>query len=654
MISMKRTFHQRAGAWKGPWGAWMHSLPSARNRLIPFVVALVLFAAAPAGASIFLVTSSADSGGGSLRSIIAAANADGSPPATINFSIGGCPCIITLLSDLPALTQSTEINGYTETGATVNTAATGTNANLKIDLNANGFQALHFTAASSRVRGLVIRGAVGDGVLIDTSANGTTVDGNFIGTNRTGTAAGPGNGLGITAHLVSGVTIGGTAPAARNLISGNVGYGAYLSSTTDSSIEGNLIGTNAAGTGAVPNATAAGTAGVQIGNVGGAATGNTVGGAAAARNVISGNGSDGVQILSENVHDNFVQGNYIGLGADGTTALGNGRHGVVLYHYAAGTPSSGNMILDNVIANHPRKAIAIDGPVFTMTTVSNNLIGTAADGTTPMPNGSATDPAIDLLNAATATIADNRILNSVGTGLLIRQKEFPGDPVLGDGLLLAGSDGNCVVFNGDGVVNTTGASNTFQSNWWGTSDGPSGSGPGSGDSVSADVDYSSFLMTAPMGCPTYGVDLSLTKMADVANPNLGQNVVFTLTASNAGPGPADDVTVTDTLPASFTFVSTSGCVEDPNGVPTCTLGTIAPGGMAQYTITATANALGTAVNQATVTSSQEELGPGNETASATVTIGAPVVTIPTLGSLGMILLGLVLAALGFAFLRPRS
>ena len=76
--------------------------------------------------------------------------------------------------------------------------------------------------------------------------------------------------------------------------------------------------------------------------------------------------------------------------------------------------------------------------------------------------------------------------------------------------------------------------------------------------------------------------------------------------------------------------------------------------MAQYTITATANALGTAVNQATVTSSQEELGPGNETASATVTIGAPVVTIPTLGSLGMILLGLVLAALGFAFLRPRS
>ena len=173
--------------------------------------------------------------------------------------------------------------------------------------------------------------------------------------------------------------------------------------------------------------------------------------------------------------------------------------------------------------------------------------------------------------------------------------------------------------------------------------------------MSADVDYSSFLMTAPMGCPTYGVDLSLTKVADVANPGLGQNVVFTLTVSNAGPGPANNVTVTDTLPAEFTFMSTSGCTpEDPNGVPTCTLGTIAPGGMAQYTITATANALGTVVNQATVTSDEEELGPGNETATATVTIGAPVVEIPTLGSLGMILLGLVLAALGFAFLRPRS
>ena len=458
MISMRKGCDRRPGELGSGRGPRAMARVSTCIGFGVLVVTMALAVAAPAAASIFLVTSSADSGGGSLRAIIAAANADGSPPETINFSIGGCPCTITLASDLPALAQQTEINGYTETGASANTDPTGTNAILKIDLNANGFHALHFTAANSRVRGLAIRGAVGDGILIDTSANGTTVDGNFIGTNLAGTAAGPGNGLGITAHLVSGVTIGGTTPDARNLISGNGSYGAYLSSTTDSVIEGNLIGTNAAGTGAVPNATAAGTAGVQIGNVGGAASGNTIGGAsAAARNVVSGNGSDGVQILSENVHDNVVQGNYIGLGADGTMALGNGRHGVVLYHYAAGTASSGNMILDNVIANHPRKAIAIDGPVFTSTTVSNNLIGTAADGTTPMPNGNATDPAIDLLNAATATIADNRILNSVGTGLLIRQKEFPGDPVLGDGLLLPNSDGNCVVFNGDGVVNTTGA-----------------------------------------------------------------------------------------------------------------------------------------------------------------------------------------------------
>ena len=322
------------------------SLPSARNRLDSLRRRLgALRCRAPAGASIFLVTSSADSGGGSLRSIIAAANADGSPPATINFSIGGCPCTITLLSDLPALTQQHRDQRLHRDRGHRQHRPDRHQRHPEIDLNANGFNALHFTAANSRVRGLAIRGAVGDGILIDASANGTTVDGNFIGTNPDRHRGGPGQRP--WRHRPPGQRrhhrrhdAGGSQPDLRQYL----GYGAYLSSTTDSSIEGNLIGTNAAGTGAVPNATASGTAGVQIGNVGGAATGNTVGGAsAAARNVISGNGSDGVQILSENVHDNFVQGNYIGLGADGTTALGNGRHGVVLYHYAAGTPSSGNI-----------------------------------------------------------------------------------------------------------------------------------------------------------------------------------------------------------------------------------------------------------------------------------------------------------------------
>src|SRR2546426_7215505 len=88
-------------------------------------------------------------------------------------------------------------------------------------------------------------------------------------------------------------TIGGTAAGAGNVISGNSGAGIFLTDTTPSvttgtNIQGNLIGTNAAGTAAIAN--------VQGGIV--VASGshnNTIGGTtAAARNVISGNGSDGI------------------------------------------------------------------------------------------------------------------------------------------------------------------------------------------------------------------------------------------------------------------------------------------------------------------------------------------------------------------------
>ncbi|MFB3044425.1 MAG: DUF11 domain-containing protein, partial [Acidimicrobiia bacterium] len=84
----------------------------------------------------------------------------------------------------------------------------------------------------------------------------------------------------------------------------------------------------------------------------------------------------------------------------------------------------------------------------------------------------------------------------------------------------------------------------------------------------------------------------------------GNNLTYTVTVSNAGPSDAVNVVVTDTLPAGVTFVSTTGCAEDPNGVPTCILGTIAAGASAMYTITVTVDSstTGTLTNSATVAS----------------------------------------------------
>ena len=67
----------------------------------------------------------------------------------------------------------------------------------------------------------------------------------------------------------------------------------------------------------------------------------------------------------------------------------------------------------------------------------------------------------------------------------------------------------------------------------------------------------------------------------------GTGLTYTIEVSNAGPSDAQNVVVTDTLPAGVTLVATSGCAEDPAGVPTCTLGTIAAGGSASYTVMVT-------------------------------------------------------------------
>ena len=74
--------------------------------------------------------------------------------------------------------------------------------------------------------------------------------------------------------------------------------------------------------------------------------------------------------------------------------------------------------------------------------------------------------------------------------------------------------------------------------------------------------------TATVGMVTPSADLSIAK-SDSADPVLpGDSLTYTVTVSNAGPSAANDVAVTDTLPAGVTFVSSSGCTEDPNGVPT--------------------------------------------------------------------------------------
>src|SRR5208283_3867627 len=124
----------------------------------------------------------------------------------------------------------------------------------------------------------------------------------YIGTNVEGTGALRNSVIGVLIFLSSGNSVQG------NLISGNGFIGLEIAGATASGnqIQGNSIGTNAGGTRAIPNRFD----GIFIND----APNNSIGGTTAgAGNLISGNGSVGIQLFGSLTKQNVVQGNALGL-----------------------------------------------------------------------------------------------------------------------------------------------------------------------------------------------------------------------------------------------------------------------------------------------------------------------------------------------------
>ncbi|PHN00639.1 SdrD B-like domain-containing protein, partial [Flavilitoribacter nigricans] len=102
--------------------------------------------------------------------------------------------------------------------------------------------------------------------------------------------------------------------------------------------------------------------------------------------------------------------------------------------------------------------------------------------------------------------------------------------------------------------------------------------------------------------PNAVIDLSLTKVVDNATPNVGDDVIFTISVTNDGPSVATGVTVTDNLPSGYSFVSSDG--DYVGGL--WTIGTIGIGETVTLNITATVLASGDYFNVAEVTSANED------------------------------------------------
>ncbi len=492
----------------------IHLLPCKKLRsTVLSAVLLSVAAMSTAAAATITVTNTADSGPGTLRQAMEDANADASPDlVTIEFNIPGAGAqTIAPLTALPTITRRVTIDGYTQPGSSPNTLAEGNDAVLLIQLSGTNVDAspgvnLHPGSDGSLVRGLVINSFAANvgisllgsssniiaGNFIGTDANGRTnlgnqfgvalqnssfnliggnapaarniisgnslfgllyygpcasnrIQGNFIGTDSTGTnALGNVNGMVIRGGI-HGNLIGGTTAAERNLISGNSGYAINNEDAPATVVQGNFIGTDVSGTRAVPN----GVGGIYFGGSDGLIGGT----AAGARNVISGNLGAGIGFGSSS---NVIQGNFIGVDVTGTNALGNSSYGI-----AAGYSASGNLIggltpaARNVIARNAH-GIRIDSSSNNV--IQGNFIGVDATGTRAAGNtgfgiyiGQLYAP--NTLIGGTDAGAGNVISANGSDGINL---DSPGCIIQGN---LIGTDvtGANALFNGSGgiVINTS-------------------------------------------------------------------------------------------------------------------------------------------------------------------------------------------------------
>jgi uncharacterized repeat protein (TIGR01451 family) len=411
-------------------------------------------------------------------------------------------------------------------------------------------------------RNVISSKPLGDGIQMGTSND--VVEGNFIGTDASGTKAIP-NLYGLSIGVND--TVGGTTAGARNVISGNVQYGVY--GDVGDVVEGNYIGTDVTGTKPLGN----GRLGVEF-----SAGADTIGGTTAGSgNVIAFNGAtqgDGCGIGI------FRNSNTVGVAILGNSIFSNASNGQL--------PGRGLGIdngVDGVTPNTPNNALNF--PVITGATAGAS--STTIQGTlNSAPN---TTYRIEFFSSAAA--------NPTGYG--------EGQTYLGYMNVTTDSSGN------SSFTATVAAPPAGQSIF---------------SATSTDVDTTSgFINTSEFSkAVTGGVIASADLSVSVAAPQTAteaQNLSYTITVKNSGPAGATGVTVVDTLPAGVNFVSATGGVTPSNGAVTFSVGALAAGATTTLTLVVQPTTTGTIQDTATVSGDQPDPNSSNNTSSATTTVSAP-------------------------------
>jgi hypothetical protein len=496
--------------------------------------------------SVFTVTTTADTGAGSLRQAILDSNAATAATNTIDFALTGTgPFIISPATVLPTITQGVLIDGYSQSGASPNTLATSDNAVFQVILDGSTSSVATGLVANGTgitIQGLVLQGFSTAAVTLENSR--TAVNGNFVGPLS---PTGPANGVGVLVTNSASNVIGGISLGDRNVISGNTTDGIEITGTgsTLNDVAENFIGITPAGNVAQPNLVD----GVLV--ISGA-NHNNIGLdiAGAGPNTISGNGGAGVDIREAGAVQNTVVNNFIGTDSTGATAVPNVVGVYMAFGAQSNTIGSTTAAGRNVISGNTGDGVEfLDNTGGTNThsnIVEGNYIGVNAAGAA-LGNG---QNGVDIGNSQDNTISDsgdpntagladgiNIIANNTGSGILV-----DGDTSTGNSYEFNSIYGNKdldVDLGGDGITANHGTTVATGPNL--LQNYPVIS------SVSADgLTVTGTLTAVPSS--TYGIDLYQSDSVATGFPNAGELQKFLATQT---------VTTDSTGVVNFTFTLTT-------------------------------------------------------------------------------------------------
>ena len=479
----------------------------------------------------YAVTNTNDSGAGSLREAITSVNASSSTQYSgIYFSVAG---VITLASDLPAITKKVLIDGGTAPGYVAGNTTTAPLVAINFNNFASGF---NFNSGSdgSAIYALSIYGSNSNGITLN--ASNITLLRNYIGLNLSGAAGGNRqNGIYIAAASINNVI--GSNPKSisglySNVISGNTLNGIQIYGSAGNQIQANAIGTNPAGTSAIGN----GNNGILVTYY---ATENTIGGTAyydsatgqtndptgnkgtvpivyiapPLGNLISGNTQNGVHI-DQYSELTALSGNFIGTNNAGTAAIGNGGNGVSI------TNSNNNQLIGctfednpfiyyNVLSGNGENGLYIYNSNAIL--VQANFFGAGANNATIVANR---------LNGilVAGTSAGVQVGGVIPLGNVSAGNGVIGSPIKGDGIRLEGTVSGFTTFN------TFAGIFAFQ-----------GAAPNTGNGITVDSNGANNLIRTNVASGNFGHGIELTSRATgvTVDPNVvGLDTYGTGTLSN--------------------------------------------------------------------------------------------------------------------------